>query len=97
VNTLRLWAASAPDYFDFQEFSSGDFVAALAENLTAEPITRVLYMQIACVSYAYEHGNRQHWVCVIELDGDSFRKPMPPAAARRQQPHHHRRKHGAQT
>src|SRR6266567_1860338 len=29
VNTLRLWAAAAPDYFDFQEFSSGDFVGAL--------------------------------------------------------------------
>jgi starch phosphorylase len=43
VNTLRLWAAAAPDYFDFQEFSSGDFVAALAGSLTAESITRVLY------------------------------------------------------
>ncbi|HTS57070.1 MAG TPA: glycogen/starch/alpha-glucan phosphorylase [Terriglobales bacterium] len=43
VNTLRLWAAAAPDYFDFQEFSSGDFVAALAESLSAESITRVLY------------------------------------------------------
>jgi glycogen phosphorylase len=43
VNTLRLWAAAAPDYFDFQEFSSGDFVAALAESLAAESITRVLY------------------------------------------------------
>lgn len=43
INTLRLWAAVAPDYFDFQEFSSGDFVAALAESLTAESITRVLY------------------------------------------------------
>src|SRR4029077_12379825 len=29
INTLRLWAAAAPDYFDFQEFSSGDFVGAL--------------------------------------------------------------------
>ena len=26
INTLRLWAAAAQDYFDFQEFSSGDFV-----------------------------------------------------------------------
>jgi starch phosphorylase len=43
INTLRLWAAAAPDYFDFQEFSSGDFVAALAETLIAESITRVLY------------------------------------------------------
>jgi starch phosphorylase len=43
VNTLRLWAASAPHYFDFQQFSSGDFVGALAQSLTAETITRVLY------------------------------------------------------
>jgi glycogen phosphorylase len=43
INTLRLWAAAAPDYFDFQRFSSGDFVAALAESLAAESITRVLY------------------------------------------------------
>ena len=43
INTLRLWAAAAPDYFDFADFSSGDFVAALAESLTAESTTRVLY------------------------------------------------------
>ncbi|MFP5211434.1 MAG: glycogen/starch/alpha-glucan phosphorylase [Acidobacteriota bacterium] len=43
INTLRLWAAAAPDSFDFQRFSSGDFVAALAERLAAESITRVLY------------------------------------------------------
>jgi starch phosphorylase len=43
VNTLRLWAAATPDYFDFQQFSSGDFVGALAETLTAETVTRVLY------------------------------------------------------
>jgi len=43
INTLRLWAAAAPDYFDFQQFSSGDFVGALAETLAAESITRVLY------------------------------------------------------
>ncbi len=43
INTLRLWAASAPHYFDFQEFSSGDFVGALAGKLAAESLTRVLY------------------------------------------------------
>jgi glycogen phosphorylase len=43
INTLRLWAAAAPDYFDFQEFSHGHFVGALAETLTAESLTRVLY------------------------------------------------------
>ncbi len=43
VNTLRLWAAAAPDYFDFREFSSGDFVGALVGNLAAHTLTRVLY------------------------------------------------------
>jgi starch phosphorylase len=43
VNTLRLWAAATPDYFDFQQFSRGDFVGALAETLSAESLTRVLY------------------------------------------------------
>jgi starch phosphorylase len=43
INTLRLWAAAAPEYFDFQAFSHGDFVGALTERLAAESITRVLY------------------------------------------------------
>ena len=43
INTLRLWAAAVPDYFDFQEFSKGDFVGAVAETLAAESLTRVLY------------------------------------------------------
>jgi glycogen phosphorylase len=43
INTLRLWAAATPDYFDFQEFSKGGFVGALAERLAAETLTRVLY------------------------------------------------------
>jgi starch phosphorylase len=43
INTLRLWAAGAPDFFDFQAFSHGDFVGAVAETLEAESLTRVLY------------------------------------------------------
>ncbi len=43
INTLRLWAASAADYFDFQEFGTGDFIGALAGTLQAESLTRVLY------------------------------------------------------
>ena len=43
INTLRLWAASAPHYFDFQEFGTGDFVGAVGETLEAESLTRVLY------------------------------------------------------
>jgi glycogen phosphorylase len=43
INTLRLWSAATPDFFNFQEFSSGEFVSALAETLAAESLTRVLY------------------------------------------------------
>ena len=43
INTLRLWVAAAPEVFDFQEFSQGDFVGALAEKLVTETLTRVLY------------------------------------------------------
>jgi glycogen phosphorylase len=43
INTLRLWAAAAPNYFDFQEFGTGDFVGALGQTIEAESLTRVLY------------------------------------------------------
>jgi len=43
INTLRLWAAAAPDYFDFEKFGTGDFMGALGETLEAESLTRVLY------------------------------------------------------
>ena len=43
INTLRLWAAVAPDYFNFEEFSRGDFVEAFTQTLSAETLTRVLY------------------------------------------------------
>jgi glycogen phosphorylase len=43
VNTLRLWSAVAPDEFDFQQFSAGEFVGALTETLVAQSLTRVLY------------------------------------------------------
>jgi starch phosphorylase len=43
INTLRLWEAASPDYFDFQAFSHGEFVGAVAETLGAESLTRVLY------------------------------------------------------
>jgi starch phosphorylase len=43
INTLRLWAAAATNEFDFQAFSHGAFVGALASTLAAESVTRVLY------------------------------------------------------
>ena len=43
INTLRLWAANSPEFFDFGEFSSGDFVGAIVDRVVAETVTRVLY------------------------------------------------------
>jgi starch phosphorylase len=43
VNTLRLWAAAAPEFFDFADFSHGDFIGAVMDNIAAESLTRVLY------------------------------------------------------
>ena len=43
INTLRLWAAASPEFFDFGEFSSGDFVGAIVNRMVAETVTRVLY------------------------------------------------------
>jgi len=43
VNTLRLWAAAAPEAFDFAEFSHGDFAGSVVANVAAETVTRVLY------------------------------------------------------
>ncbi|MGB3552915.1 MAG: glycogen/starch/alpha-glucan phosphorylase [Candidatus Binatus sp.] len=43
INTLRLWSATSPDFFDFGEFSSGDFVGAIVDRMAAETVTRVLY------------------------------------------------------
>ena len=43
INTLRLWAAAAPEYFNFEGFSHGDFIEAFTQTLSAETLTRVLY------------------------------------------------------
>ncbi len=43
VAVLRLWAAEAPDEFDFQIFSQGDYLRAVAEREKADAVTRVLY------------------------------------------------------
>ncbi|MFO0845565.1 MAG: glycogen/starch/alpha-glucan phosphorylase, partial [Gemmataceae bacterium] len=43
INTLRLWGAASPDYFNFGEFNTGDFFAAVSDKVLAETLTRVLY------------------------------------------------------
>jgi len=43
INTLRLWSATSPEQFEFADFSSGDFVGAVLQNIGASSLTRVLY------------------------------------------------------
>jgi starch phosphorylase len=43
VNTLRLWRAASPEYFDLGEFNMGDFVGAILHRVAAATVTRVLY------------------------------------------------------
>ncbi|MHB1869550.1 MAG: glycogen/starch/alpha-glucan phosphorylase [Steroidobacteraceae bacterium] len=43
VNTLRLWEAASPEYFDLNEFNQGDFFGAVHDKILAENLTRVLY------------------------------------------------------
>jgi starch phosphorylase len=43
INTLRLWSASSPDFFDFGEFSGGEFFGAVLDKIVAETVTKVLY------------------------------------------------------
>jgi len=43
INTLRLWRAGSPDFFDLGEFSHGDLFGAVFDTIAAESLTRVLY------------------------------------------------------
>ena len=43
VNTLRLWTARAFDSIRLDRFNAGDFAGAMAGQLSAETLTRVLY------------------------------------------------------
>ena len=43
VNSLRLWTARAPDPLRLDAFNSGDFQGALADQVRAESISKVLY------------------------------------------------------
>jgi len=43
VNTMRLWAAQAVESFDFETFNHGDFVGAVADKVSSENISKILY------------------------------------------------------
>lgn len=43
VNNLRLWSAESVRQFNFESFSSGDYINAIAEKYNAEAISELLY------------------------------------------------------
>ncbi|OGL13149.1 MAG: glycogen phosphorylase [Candidatus Rokubacteria bacterium RIFCSPLOWO2_02_FULL_73_56] len=43
VNTLRLWSARSDREFDLEDFSEGDYAAAVEQKVQAENLTKVLY------------------------------------------------------
>jgi starch phosphorylase len=43
ANTMRLWSAQAVESFDFGTFNMGDFFGAVAEKVSSENISKILY------------------------------------------------------
>jgi starch phosphorylase len=43
ANTMRLWAAQAVESFDFETFNQGDFFGAVADKVSSENISKILY------------------------------------------------------
>jgi glycogen phosphorylase len=43
ANTMRLWAAQAVESFNFETFNQGDFGGAVADKVSSENISKILY------------------------------------------------------
>ncbi len=43
ANTMRLWSAQAVESFDYGTFNTGDFFGAVAEKVSSENISKILY------------------------------------------------------
>ncbi|MGB0073482.1 MAG: glycogen/starch/alpha-glucan phosphorylase [Terracidiphilus sp.] len=43
ANTMRLWSAQAVDSFNFGTFNTGDFFGAVADKVSSENISKILY------------------------------------------------------
>jgi starch phosphorylase len=43
ANTMRLWAAQAVESFDFETFNHGDYFGAVADKVSSENISKILY------------------------------------------------------
>ena len=67
IGTLRLWSANAPDRFDFQEFSHGDFFGAMTEAVAAESITRVLYPDDSTIHGQELRFLQEYFLCACSV------------------------------
>ena len=43
ANTMRLWSAQAVESFNFESFNTGDFFGAVANKVSSENISKILY------------------------------------------------------
>ena len=43
ANTMRLWSAQAVESFDFEMFNTGDYFGAVADKVSSENISKILY------------------------------------------------------
>ena len=43
ANTMRLWSAQAVESFNFESFNTGDFFGAVADKVSSENISKILY------------------------------------------------------
>jgi starch phosphorylase len=43
ANTMRLWSAQAVESFNFETFNQGDFFGAVADKVSSENISKILY------------------------------------------------------
>ncbi len=68
INTLRLWGAATADYFDFGEFNSGDFFAAISDKVLAETLTRVLYPDDSTASGRSLRFVQEYFLVACSLD-----------------------------
>ena len=90
VNTLRLWSAKASEEFDFEDFSQGDYIEAVAHKIQAENLTKVLYPNDANHSgkelrfrqqYLFTSCSVQDIVRRFKVDNDNHFERLPKKVA----------------
>ncbi len=73
VNNLRLWEAKSTSDFSFDEFNSGNYVAAVHKKNESENISKVLYPNDTMVEGKFLRLKQQYFFCSATLQ-DIIRK-----------------------